>query len=289
MEINTRLGWECPEEYLVYDAETDLGYASNRDYYKTSDGYAFAFYYVNNLTGGHGPLLISTEAANVEYYYGSTYIGASFSFKHLNRTWYVNNQHYLVTSDYGTGVLIPIEVTSRTDAELQTELPTIMDSIGVKPYVSWKGISFIAGLAAGFATRAWAYMGEITMGLISKFITRNGTYNAAAEGADGFSSVVVNVPNTYELSDEGKVVSGSLLVNQTETTKTSNGTYDTTLNNSVIINVANSYEVSDEGKVVNGGTLVAQTSSIVSNIGVYDTTLFNSVTVSIPLANGEAF
>ena len=237
MGVNTGLGWECPAEYLVNDAETDLGYASNRDYYKASDGYAFAFFYVNNLTGGRGPLLISTEAANVEYHYGSTYVGASFSFKHLNRTWYVNNQHYLVTSDYGTGVLLPVEVSAGTDAELRIELPTIMDSIGVKPYVSRRGISFAAGLAAGLAARAWAYMGEVVMGLISKFITRNGTYNAAADGADGYSSVVVNVPNTYSAADEGKVVENGLLAAQTAKTVTATGTYTTTYNNSVTVDI----------------------------------------------------
>ena len=42
--VNTGLGWECPSEYLVYAADTDLGYAQNRDYYKKNDGYAAAMF-----------------------------------------------------------------------------------------------------------------------------------------------------------------------------------------------------------------------------------------------------
>ena len=73
--------------------------------------------------------------------------------------------------------------------------------------------------------------------LIAKTIVENGQYNAADDDADGYSSVNVNVPNTYELSDEGKVVSNGNLVEQTEITVTENGTIDTTFNNSVIVDV----------------------------------------------------
>lgn len=68
----------------------------------------------------------------------------------------------------------------------------------------------------------------------SKNISANGTYTAPS-GVDGFSPVVVNVPNTYSASDEGKVVDNGALVAQTSTTKTANGTYDTTTNNSVVV------------------------------------------------------
>ena len=130
-----------------------------------------------------------------------------------------------------------METTAVTEAEWRAELPEILDRIGVKPYVSWRGLSFAAGLAAGLAARAWAYMGEVTMGLISKFIGRNGTYNAAADGADGYSTVVVNVPNTYTAADEGKVVASGALAAQTAVTVTANGTYDTTDNNSVTVSI----------------------------------------------------
>lgn len=73
--------------------------------------------------------------------------------------------------------------------------------------------------------------------LVSKSVTANGTYDPEDDSADGYSDVTVNVPNTYTLSDEGKVVSSGELVSQTSTTKTSNGTYDTTTNNEVVVNV----------------------------------------------------
>ena len=66
-------------------------------------------------------------------------------------------------------------------------------------------------------------------------VTANGTYTASE--CDGFSPVTVNVPNTYTSSDEGKVVNNGALASQTSTTKTANGTYDTTLNNEVVVNV----------------------------------------------------
>lgn len=121
--------------------------------------------------------------------------------------------------------------------------------------------------------------------LITKNITSNGTYNASSDNADGYSSVSVDVPNTYTQSDEGKVVQSGALVSQTSTSATTNGTIDTTTNNSVVVNVANSYSESDEGKVVDNGALVAQTaypSTITSN-NTYDTTNYNSVTVNVPV------
>ena len=73
--------------------------------------------------------------------------------------------------------------------------------------------------------------------LISKTIIANGEYDAEDDEADGYSDVTVNVPNSYSESDEGKVVSSGALVAQTSTTKTANGTYDTTENNEVVVNV----------------------------------------------------
>lgn len=119
--------------------------------------------------------------------------------------------------------------------------------------------------------------------LVPKTITANGTYNPADDNADGYSSVTANVPNTYTVADEGKVVDSGALVGQTAKSIDANGLYDTTLNNSVNVDVPNSYTVADEGKVVSGGDLVAQSaypSTIVVN-GTYDTTLNNSVTVDV--------
>lgn len=64
-------------------------------------------------------------------------------------------------------------------------------------------------------------------------ITANGTVNVK-----DYASANVQVPNTYEASDEGKVVSNGALVAQTSQTVTQNGTYDTTLNDEVTVNVS---------------------------------------------------
>lgn len=69
----------------------------------------------------------------------------------------------------------------------------------------------------------------------SKAIAANGTYSASSDDLDGYSSVTVNVPNSYGASDEGKVVSSGALVAQTSTTLTANGTYDTTLNDEAVV------------------------------------------------------
>ena len=122
--------------------------------------------------------------------------------------------------------------------------------------------------------------------LITKSITSNGTYNASSDSADGYSSVSVAVPNTYGVSDEGKVVSNGALTAQTATSTNVNGTIDTTLNNSIVVNVPNTYTQSDEGKVVSNGALVSQTSTtITTNNTTVDTTLINSVDVQVPVSN----
>lgn len=115
--------------------------------------------------------------------------------------------------------------------------------------------------------------------LIDLTATSNGTYNHS--GHDGYDTVTVNVANSYTASDEGKVVNNGGLVAQTSVTKTANGTYDTTTNNSVTVNVPNSYAAGDEGKVVSNGALVSQTSTTKNANGTYDTTLNNQVVVNV--------
>jgi hypothetical protein len=65
------------------------------------------------------------------------------------------------------------------------------------------------------------------------------TYNKLSEYI-GYNEINVDVPNTYAVEDEGKVVSNGALVAQTPMSQdiTQNGTYDTTLNNSVTVNVS---------------------------------------------------
>lgn len=79
---------------------------------------------------------------------------------------------------------------------------------------------------------------HFVMGLISKFITRNGTYIAANDGADGYSTVTVDVTPEFTAADEGKVVENGALAAQTSLAVTQNGTYDTTTNNEVVVNVS---------------------------------------------------
>ena len=148
-------------------------------------------------------------------------------------------------------------------------------------------------------------------------ITANGTTTEdVAAYAD--AEITVAVPNTYAAGDEGKVVSSGALVAQTSTTKSANGTYDTTTNNQVVVSVPasavdsgtknitangtgqdvvgyaavdvavpNSYSAGDEGKVVSNGALVAQTSDTVTTNDTYDTTLINSLTVNVSGGGGS--
>ena len=77
--------------------------------------------------------------------------------------------------------------------------------------------------------------GDVTVE--SKSIDANGTYTAPTGKA--YSPVTVDVPNSYAAGDEGKVVSNGQLVAQTAHAEvTSNGTIDTTLNDSVVVNVS---------------------------------------------------
>ena len=117
--------------------------------------------------------------------------------------------------------------------------------------------------------------------------TENRTYEAP-EGT-AYNEVIVEVPNSYTAEDEGKVVSSGALVAQTSTTKTANGTYNTTTNNEVVVEVPNTYTAADEGKVVSSGALVAQTSTTKTANGTYDTTLNNEVVVNVPSGSDLQF
>jgi hypothetical protein len=90
--------------------------------------------------------------------------------------------------------------------------------------------------------------------LIEKSVMENGTYNAASDSADGYSSVTVAVPNTYSASDEGKVVSNGALVAQGSDTVTENGTVDTTLISSLLVNVAGGDGLSQIAKLTTTST-----------------------------------
>ncbi len=99
-------------------------------------------------------------------------------------------------------------------------------------------------------------------------IAQNGT---TTEDVTNYASaeISVNVPNSYSASDEGKVVSNGALVAQTSRSVTSNGTIDTTLNNSVEINVPSS------------GITPTGTKNITTN-GDHDVTQYATAHVDVP-------
>ena len=66
----------------------------------------------------------------------------------------------------------------------------------------------------------------------TKSISSNGTHDVT-----GYASANVQVPNSYSVSDEGKVVSNGALVAQTSDTVTENGVVDTTLIDELTVNV----------------------------------------------------
>lgn len=92
----------------------------------------------------------------------------------------------------------------------------------------------ISGIRAIALGKAAGGGNSVTVEALS--VTANGT--TTAPDGKAYSPVTVNVPNTYAAGDEGKVVSGGALVAQTSRTVTTNGTVDTTTNNSVTVDVA---------------------------------------------------
>lgn len=109
---------------------------------------------------------------------------------------------------------------------------------------------------------------EIETGIIpigTKQIAANGTHDVTQ-----YASAAVQVPNTYDATDEGKVVSDGALVTQTGTTITQNGTYDTTENDEVTVNVS-------------GGGYPEPTGSVsITENGTYDVKDVASAVVAVP-------
>ena len=73
----------------------------------------------------------------------------------------------------------------------------------------------------------------------TKQISQNGTSDVK-----NYESANINVPNSYDAGDEGKVVSNGALAAQSSQTVTDNGTYDTTLKNSVTVAIPSASGVS---------------------------------------------
>lgn len=112
----------------------------------------------------------------------------------------------------------------------------------------------------------------------SKNINANGTYTAPT-GVDGYSPVVVNVPNSYSASDEGKVVDNGALVAQTSRTIDENGTYDTTLNNEVVVDVQGGSATLISKTITQNGTYNAEDD---------DADGYSEVTVDVSGGGGDA-
>lgn len=70
-------------------------------------------------------------------------------------------------------------------------------------------------------------------------INQNGTHNVKF-----YATAVVDVPNSYDSSDNGKVVVDGALVSQSSQSITQAGTYDTTLINEVVVNPTSALGVS---------------------------------------------
>ena len=113
--------------------------------------------------------------------------------------------------------------------------------------------------------------------LVSKSITANGTYDPADDNADGYSSVSVDVPNTYTAADEGKVVSNGSLVAQTSSSVTQNGTVDTTLINSLTVNVSGGTGTAVKlipywDKITNSDVYIVESDDYIYIFGTYSNT-----------------
>lgn len=128
--------------------------------------------------------------------------------------------------------------------------------------------------------------------LIQKTIVVNGTYNASNDNADGYSSVTVNVSNTYTSTDEGKVVSSGVLVAQSSDTVTANGTVDTTLINSLTVDVNSTL---DAKSITANGTYNATDdnldgySSVTVNVSAPEVTIIDGGSITQELQPGTIY
>lgn len=264
--VDTGLGWCADGRYLVYNQRDYLGYVystaqGERHFYKQEEGWAISVLCTNRAEWT-GPILISTDYNAAIFHDEEMNIDVepTETFAYLGFTWYYNTGHNLNNAlAYEKGIS-PYFDASNYQNIAEVLGPVILEVAGVHR----KGASIIS--------------------LVRKTILQNGSYSAITDGADGYSEVIVNVPNTYTSNDEGKVVEDGALVSQTTQTISENGTYDTTTNDEVIVNVENTFSDEDEGKVIQNGELVSQTPLSITANGTYDTTIKDEVTVDVQSA-----
>lgn len=133
-------------------------------------------------------------------------------------------------------------------------------------------LSYVIGYKQGEASGG----GSGDVNVVPITITENGL--KIAPSGKAYSPISVNVENSYDAEDEGKVVNNGALVAQTAHAEISaNGTYDTTLNDEVTVNVSS------------GSAPVVQALSVTQN-GTYTPSSgvdgFSSVTVSVGGSGG---
>ena len=156
--VQTDLGWEADENFVVHDAGTYLCRVYNgadRSFYKYTTGYAICAYVIR-YDIWHGPYLISSVADNtrmeVRVVGGGTAItGANRTVRHFNRLWYINpNYHLSYPMEYDTDY--PILQTSSDDiSEIARQILIMSGQQLLRTDKTW---SFLAGLSAGLTSRS---------------------------------------------------------------------------------------------------------------------------------------
>ena len=148
--VNSGLGWQGPDDYTIFAADTYLGYSGWREFYKTYNGAALVWFNAAP-DGWRGPCLCSTVRENA-YYNVAEYgyqqpLPPSGQFWYDGFIWYVNTQYYINGQAYGS----PFHILSLDIQSWDITGPALLSSLGIKRYVSPRSKAFLAGLAVGMA------------------------------------------------------------------------------------------------------------------------------------------